>query len=187
MGLRMGETRERKVVDRRVAIALGIICIVLASCLVWAIVVISSLNSQISSLISQLGATPTTVNEITHDTSAWVSKTVVVNGRINGPIMTPGDMQLPYSYELSSGGQTVGLSLSASVTLNPSVYTNESDGYTFQWTSNGSVQVPFYVCIFNGSLTLSVYGVVKKGETTYGWGMPSQVTYYIEAEKVEMA
>lgn len=112
----------------------------------------------------------TTVSIITSDPSAWVNKTVVLKGSIDGPVMTPGDMRLPYAYELSSSGQTIGLSLSASAKLNPSVYTNQSNSY-----------------VFNSSLTLSVHGVVTKGETRYGWGMPSQVTYYLEAEEVEMA
>ena len=52
-------------------------------------------NDAIDQLKSLLDATPTTVSELVNDTSIWVNRTVVLEGNINGPIITPGDMILP--------------------------------------------------------------------------------------------
>jgi hypothetical protein len=124
-------------------------------------------------------ATPTSMSELVNDTSAWVNRTVVLNGRLDGPIITPGDTNLPYHYELKSDNQTIGLSFPASVNLT-SFYSNQ---YINSATNNGTIRIYF----LNSSITVRICGVVIKGETTYGWGMPPTITYYIEAEEVEMA
>jgi hypothetical protein len=145
---------------------------------------VSSLNSQVSSLESLLDATPTTVSELVNDTSVWVNRTVALEGNISGPIITSGDMQLPYGYRIDSNGQGIGLSFSTGVNLT-SFYSNRYvDAATFNTTDHGVVSTRVY--FLNSSITVIIYGVVKEGEVTYGWGMPLQVAYYIEAEKIKM-
>jgi DNA-binding transcriptional ArsR family regulator len=196
---------ENKVVGRNVALALGIICIVLAATLVGAFAyyvpmindkdhTISSLGAQISqlhsnitnlqkqiasdnstinSLTSQvtnlqkeindlLNATSVNVNEITVNPSAWVNRTVVVEGVLS-LVFFPVFEYSPWGYELISGNQTIGVSMSASVNMSA------------LWNHG-----------FNGSGYVRIYGVVEKGEIIFtpGWGSP-EVTYYIEAEAVE--
>jgi DNA-binding transcriptional ArsR family regulator/uncharacterized coiled-coil protein SlyX len=146
---------------------------------------ITSLTSLVSSLKSLLHATPTTVNELDNDTSDWVNRTVVLEGNLDGPLFTPGDENLPYGYELTSDNQTIGLTFNVNVNLT-SFYGNQyQDVATVNLTDHsvGSTRVYF----LNSSITVRIYGVVKQGVTTFGWNMPSQVTYYIEAEEVEMA
>jgi hypothetical protein len=58
-----------------------------------------------------------------------------------------------------------------------------SNQYINSATNNGTIRVYF----LNSSITVRICGVVIKGETRYGWGLPPTVTYYVEAEEVEMA
>jgi len=119
----------------------------------------------------------TTVSIITSDPYAWVNKTVILEGNLDGPIMTPSDLSLPYDYELNSSGQTIGLSFSTSVNLSKSFY---SDQYIDAATGNGSsVRIYF----LDSSLTVRIYGVGKEGEIHSH--SPPRVTYYIETEKIE--
>jgi uncharacterized coiled-coil protein SlyX len=150
---------------------------------------ISNLNSQVSSLYLQISvlkslfnATPATVSELVNDTSDWVNSTVVLEGNLYGPLIMMGDARVPYDYELSSGGQTIGLTFSSIVNLtviSTLVCGNQPLGTE---TVNGITR--FY--LLNGSITARIYGVVKQGEIISAW-VPPQVTYYIEAEEVEMA
>jgi uncharacterized coiled-coil protein SlyX len=144
---------------------------------------ISNLQNQVTSLESLLNATPTTVSELVNDTSDWVNRTVILEGNLDGPLIYPGDMMLPYSYELKSDGQTIGLSFSASVNLT-SFYSNQYvDAATINVTNHSLSSTRIY--FLNSSLVVVVYGVVKEGEIIYAvW--PPQVTYYIEVEKVEI-
>jgi hypothetical protein len=198
----MSETNETKTARKSIVIRLGIVCIILVACLGGVIAsytfilndknnTITSLRSQISELNSNVTNLQEQLNSILNvttslvenDPSALVNKTVVLKGRMDGPIMMPGDMRLPYSYELNSDGQTIRLSFSASVNLT-SFYSNQYvDAATINITNHsvGSIRVYF----LNSSLVVVVYGVVKEGETIYAvW--PPQVTYYIEVEKVEI-
>ena len=159
----MSETKEKKVVGRRIALALGIICIVLASCLVWAIVVLSSLNSQISSLNSQVSslnselvATPVTVSELANNSSMWVNKAIMVEGQLS-LFLPPGFVSFPFDYELTSNGTTIGVS----------------------WSIN-----PHY-----NDQNVLVVGIVTAGRSTMyyangTWGPVGPVIYFIEAEGI---
>jgi uncharacterized coiled-coil protein SlyX len=146
---------------------------------------ITSLTSQVSLLRSLLHATPTTVTELLNDTSDWVNRTVVLEGSLNGPLFGSGDENLPYGYELTSDNQTIGLTFGASANLT-SFYGNQyADVAEVNLTNHslGSIRVYF----LNSSITVRIYGVVEQGVSTFGWNMPSQVTYFIEAEEVEIA
>jgi hypothetical protein len=118
----------------------------------------------------------TTVGIITSDPSAWVNKTVVLEGNVDGPLIYPGDWSPPYDCQLNSSGQVIGLSFGASVNLT-SLYSNR---YVDATTGNGSTVRIYFL---NSSITVRIHGIVKKGEIS-NLG-PPQVTYYIEAEKVE--
>lgn len=100
----------------------------------------------------------TTVGIINSDPSAWVNKTVVVEGNLDGSIWMP-DSPLPYYHELNSSGQTIGLTFSASL--------------------NASLNLTSFY-----GKTLRIYGIVRKGFQYY-FNTPEWVVYYIEAEKVE--
>jgi cell division protein FtsL len=125
---------------------------------------ISSLNSQIANLTNQLNSlvngTETSLSIIVSNPSAWVNKTVTVEGTLS-PVVFLSFEYAPWGYELGSGTQTFGVSISTSV--NMSAFWN----------------------MFNFSGYARIYGVVEKGEITFttGWG-PPEVTYYIEAETV---
>jgi hypothetical protein len=97
-----------------------------------------------------------------------------------------GDEWLPYDYQMMSNGEVIGLSFSASVNLNMSFYTNQYTNGALINVTNPHIFDSTGLYFLNSSITVRVYGVVKEGETIYGWGMPSQVTYFIEAEKVEV-
>jgi len=99
----------------------------------------------------------TTVSIIMSDPSAWVSRTVIVEGNLYS-FPFPVIVQSPYNYELSSDGQMIGVSLSASVNMSMSLWNQV-------WSNSASVKI---------------HGVIEKGEiidTAHG----STTTYYIEA------
>ena len=174
---------EKKTVRRSVAIALGIICIVLASGLVGALAyyvslvndkdnAISMLNSQISQLTLNItnlqnqvnsilnGSTPF-LDIITSDPSAWLNRRVVVEGNLSGPydVFIPEANIPPYNYVLNTPSGSIG------------VLWNSSNLYS--------------------SVKVTVYGVVRIGKVqTMQFLYPSgqrvyPTVYYIEAETVE--
>jgi len=102
----------------------------------------------------------TTVSTITSNPSAWVNKTIVLEGNLDGPLIMMGDAPLPYAYELNSSSQTIGLTFSPSVNLTA-------------------------VYLLNSSVTVRIYGIVREG-FQYFFNTPENVVYYIEAQKVEM-
>jgi len=195
----MSETKETKTSRKGIVIVFGIICIILMAGMGGTIAfytsiindknnTISSLNTQISDLKSnvtnlqkQITSDNTTINSLTSnvtnllngstslldivasDPSAWVNSTVTVEGVLS-LVFFPVSEYAPWNYGLSSGNQTIGVSMSASVNV------------TALWNEG-----------FNGSGDVRIYGVVEKGEITFtpGWGSP-EVTYYIEAETVEL-
>ncbi len=122
---------------------------------------INSLKANITNLQDQLNGllnvTVITVGTITSNPSTWVDRTVIVEGSL-GMVYFPVLEHAPWSYELSSGGQTIGVSLSANV--------NQSS--------------------LNNPASVRIYGVVEKGLiTTTGDVPPPEVTYYIVALAVE--
>ena len=64
--------------------------------------IINSLNSEISQLNANNVTTLVSIAEITLDPSAWVNRTVVVEGKLNGPIAYI--TSIPWYYELSVNG-----------------------------------------------------------------------------------
>lgn len=124
------------------------------------------------------------VSTITSDPSAWVNKTVVLEGNLDGPLMMMGDSSVPYDYELNSSGQIIGLSFSASVNLT-SFYSNQYfNSATTNLTDHSLITIKVY--LLNSTLRVRIYGIVREG-FVYSFNTPEIVTYYIEAEKVEMA
>ncbi|MGA2310436.1 MAG: hypothetical protein ABSG57_12935 [Candidatus Bathyarchaeia archaeon] len=156
------ETKPKKMVSRNVAVALGIICIVLVAVLAGTVVL---MNSQITYLQDQLNellnVTVIPLGTITSNPSAWVSRTVIVEGNLYS-FPFPVIVRSPYNYELSSDGQMIGVSLSASVNMSTSLWNQ---------------------VLFN-SAYVRIHGVIEKGEITYT-GQGSTDTYYIEALTVE--
>ena len=176
---------EKKTVRRSVAIAFGIICIVLASGLVGALAyyvslvndkdnAISMLNSQISQLTLNItnlqnqvnsilnGSTPF-LDIITSDPSAWLNRRVVVEGNLSGPydVFIPEANIPPYNYVLNTPSGSIGV----------------------LWNSSAATSV--------NSMKVTVYGVVRMGKVqTMLFEFPSgqriyPTVYYIEAETVE--
>jgi hypothetical protein len=164
---------EKEVASRRVAIAAGIICIVLVSGLVGVVVysmsilsdknrIINSLNSEISQLNANNVTTLASINEITLDPSAWVNRTVVVEGKLNGPFAY--FTSIPWYYELSVNG-----TIMSQDALGPNCIGVDLG-------NKGSVYE---------SANAVVIGVVRKGEIgTIVAGAQPTITYYIEAENV---
>jgi len=112
MGVCMTETKERKVARKGFIIALGIICVILVACLGGAIAVyiftINDKNNTISMLKSQISELSSNVSSIMSDPSAWVNKTVAVEGNVS-PYMNYLT-SFPWNYQLSSNGATIGVS-----------------------------------------------------------------------------
>ena len=98
---------------------------------------------------------------ITTNSSAWVNRAVIVEGNLSS-YSFPIIVQSPYNYQLSSDGQTIGVSLSSSVNMSLSLIK----------------QVQF------NSAFVRIYGVIEKGEIIEA-GQASTDTYYIEALTVE--
>jgi hypothetical protein len=183
----VSETKETKTSRKGIVIVFGIICIILVAGMGGTIAfytsiindknsTISSLNTQISDLKSNvtnlqkqitnlqklLNFTPVSVGELTANPSPWVNTTVVAEGVLAVAVFLASE-GAPWGYELISGNQTIGVSISASINLNASFW---NQGFS--------------------SSDVRIYGVFEKGEIVWspGWG-PPDVTYYIEAETVE--
>jgi DNA-binding transcriptional ArsR family regulator len=214
---------EKRIAGRTVAIALGLVCIVLAATLVGAFAyyvslindennTISSLNALVSQsninttdLQNQLDALNlnlrnlqnrlvydnSTINflfskiislqkelnsilnwsssiteDIMSDPSPWENKTVMIGGSLDGPLILPAYENLPYSYEVSSGNYTIGVSLNAKL---EKIY--------IQLLLNTSYPA------LGASVPVMIYGTVVKG-AVYWTGLSSEVTYYINAEAI---
>ena len=112
MGVCVTETKERKVARKGFIIALGIICVILVACLGGVIAVyiftINDKNNTISMLKSQISELSSNVNSIMSDPSAWVNKTVAVEGNIT-PYMSYLT-SFPWNYQLNSNGAIIGVS-----------------------------------------------------------------------------
>jgi flagellar basal body-associated protein FliL len=122
---------------------------------------INSLTSQVTNLQKQvndlLNASYVSVDEITANASAWVNKTVVVEGNISLNIYT-GWWWAPWNYELSSNGTTIGVSWPGNLSngKNVLVLGVVTGGQWTEMLANGTV-------------------------TSYG-----SVVYFIEAERIDI-
>lgn len=158
---------KKKFNSKDVAIAFGIICIVLAVSLVGAstyyVPIINDKNKMISSLntqISQSNSSVTYLQEQVHDLlnvldfSAFMNETVIVEGNFSIETYLPSEIP-PWNYILNSGNQTIGVLWMGSVPNDP--------------------------------LGVRVHGFLRQG--LKGVGLPPEtkkvVVYYIEAETVE--
>ena len=122
----------------------------------------------------------TTINIIKSDPSAWVNKTVVVEGHLDGPELMMPDSSVPYNYGLNSSGQWIGVSFWHTGVNLTSFYSNK---YISSSYGNGTTIRIYFV---NSSLTVRIYGIVREGYQ-YFFNTPENVVYYIEAQEVEMA
>jgi len=122
---------------------------------------VNSLVSNVTNLRDQLSIIlneSSSIGDIVmRDPSAWVNRTVIVEGNDLGLVVFPPFENSPWNYELISGNQTIGVVLSTSVNV------------TAFWKSLQGFK----------SSEVIIYGVVVKGEITSIWE-PSEVTYYIE-------
>jgi hypothetical protein len=104
----------------------------------------------------------TSVDEIVSNPSAWLNRTVLVEGNLSGPRLlrqSPTNhselLFSPWQYNLSSTSASIGVFWSTGVAL-------------------------------NGSVVVEVYGVVRKVTVMESIDPPkATIVYYIEAEKVE--
>jgi hypothetical protein len=160
---------------------------------------ISQLNSEITNLQNQIVSDNSTINSLSSNLtnlqqqlnsmlnwqislediilgnpSEWVNRSVIIDGTLDGPLIFPFE-SLPFSYELGSGNQTIGVSFDSSVNLNAS-FRNQGPE-------------PWDAFFLNSSLPVRVYGVVQKGydvsESFTGEPPQSSVVYYIEVDRVE--
>jgi len=143
---------------------------------------ISKLNSNITSLQKQITSDNASVNSltsnatmlqgelnsilngskslldiITSDPSAWVNKTVEVEGNIS-LYLVPGTFWPPWDYELSSNGTSIGVSFGASNFFNGKNVTVRGVVTEGRW-----------------------YGIFENGTAPFG-----AVVYFIEAESIEL-
>jgi hypothetical protein len=158
----MTETKERKVARKGFIIALGIICVILVACLGGVIAaytfVLSDKDKTISSLTSQISELSSNVSNIMSDPSAWVNKTVVVEGSIEyaySYLQAP-----PWNYKLSSNGATIGVSWQG------------NNDFLSKWVDTG--------------VNVLVLGVITEGQVTPPInGTHTYNVYFIEAETID--
>ncbi|MGA3291203.1 MAG: hypothetical protein ABSD42_13300 [Candidatus Bathyarchaeia archaeon] len=119
------------------------------------------MNSEISQLNANNVTTLASINEITLDPSAWVNRTVVVEGKLNGPLAYPTG--IPWYYELSVNG-----TITPQDAIGPNCIGVDlgNKGSTYE------------------SVNAVVIGVIRKGEIGMTTGTQPRVTFYIEAEYV---
>jgi hypothetical protein len=143
----MTETKERKVARKGFIIALGIICVILVACLGGVIAaytfVLSDKDKTISSLTSQISELSSNVSNIMSDPSAWVNKTVVVEGNIS--FFMNWLYSVPWNYQLSSNGATIGVSWQGNIEEGVNVL-------VLGVVTEGEVTIPI-----NGTPTHNVY------------------------------
>ena len=105
------------------------------------------------------------VDEIMNDPSAWVNRTVTVEGNFSGPVFFPPFEHSPWNYTLSSDDITVGVSLNTSV-IAISGFDN-----------------------FSGSTPVVIHGIVEKGEDVIenftDRSLETKDVYYIAADRID--
>jgi hypothetical protein len=101
----------------------------------------------------------TTLDEIISNPSAWVNKTVTVEGNLSGPIFFMSSEYSPYNYKLNSATANIGISWSG-------------------WMSN----------LLKGTVAVKIYGVVRKGTSMDDLAVNqppiTTIVYYVEANRV---
>ncbi|MGA2768914.1 MAG: hypothetical protein ABSF24_11470 [Candidatus Bathyarchaeia archaeon] len=97
------------------------------------------------------------VDEIASSPSAWLNRTVLVEGNMSGPsLFLQPEMFSPWQYNLTSASAHIGVFWSTGVAL-------------------------------NGSVPVKVYGVIKEVTVFSSLQPPvSSIVYYVNAEKVEL-
>jgi len=132
---------------------------------------IKSLTANLTNLQEQLNSilngSTSLLNIIANDPSAWVNRTVTVEGNLDfASFIGLLFVNSPWEFELSSGRQTIGVALNSS---------------QYEWFMNNFDKPG------GGSVHVMIYGVVKQGEfyTTPSINENPFVTYYIEAQAVE--
>jgi DNA-binding transcriptional ArsR family regulator len=134
-------------------------------------------NSTIISLLSNFTKLQKELNSILNwsssmtetimrDPSPWENKTVLIEGSLDGPVITPAYESLPYGYEVSFGNYTIGVSLNANL-----------ENIFIPLLLNSSYPS------FGASLPVMVYGTVRKGTAFFSFGY-NEVAYYIDAEAI---
>lgn len=205
---------EKKFVGRAMAIALGIICTVLAASLVGAfayyVPMINDKNTTISSLnslASQLSTNATTLQNLLNSLNLNLTNLQNQLASDNSTINSLSSNVTYLQKELNSI-----LNWSSSVTdmvmSDPSPWENRTviveGGLAIvafpafensPWNlllsfGNNTIGVVLNASVnmtsFWGSAAVRIYGVVKKGEITFTGGiLPPEITYYLEAEAVE--
>jgi hypothetical protein len=135
----------------------------------------SSDNATIISLLSNatyleteldniLNWSSSVTNMIMSDPSPWENSTVIVGGDLSGIIVQPAYEQVPWTNELFTDNQSIGVFLGANV--------------KFVNMSTISLGQVFYD--FGPAM---IYGMVEKGEVSIT-GLSSETTYYINAEEI---
>jgi DNA-binding transcriptional ArsR family regulator len=205
---------EEKIAGRTVAIALGIICIVLAATLVGAFAyyvpladsrnsTISSLNSQVTNLQNQIASDNITmvnlqnqidslksqITELANKSSSDNATIVNLQNQLNLLLNWSSSIEDTIMSNLSDWvNRTVILEGSLSIIIFPAF--EHSPWNLLLSFGNKTIGVAFGASVnmtfFWNSEAVRIYGVVRKGEITYtGDLFPPEVTYYIEAEAVE--
>jgi hypothetical protein len=131
---------------RKKAIILGSLCIIILLVVFFEFFVFKIPTQQVTS-----------INEIVSNPSAWVNRTVVVEGNLSGPMFFMASEYSPYEYELGSESAKIGISWSGD-----------------NWTKN-SVAVTIYGVVREG-MDINSLAVNQTPITT--------IVYYIEANKV---
>jgi cell division protein FtsL len=123
---------------------------------------VTTLQEQLNSILN--GST-SLLGIIASDPSAWVNRTVTVEGNLGFARFWVGGSFLTYwDFELSSGSQTIRVALNSS---------------QYEWFMNNFDKPG------GGSAHVMIYGVVKRGEFYVALFARAFVTYYIEAQAVE--
>jgi hypothetical protein len=178
-GKRTSNPMATKIVRKTTLIALGIICTVLIAGLAGTIIVLNNANLKITNLQSQItsdnamiNASSSIGNTVISDPSAWVNRTVMVEGNIS--FYFSYFTSFPWNYQLSSNGATIGVSWQGN-----SDFLNGANWTQLPATSGVRVLVLAAVHVL-------VLGVVTEGQVNYLLnGTHTLDVYFIEAETIE--
>lgn len=118
-------------------------------------------NDQLRKLQRILYAYTQHIDEINHNPSAWVNRTVLVEGKLCGPSIYIPESVPPWNYELFGPNETIE-TLGKQETVAIGVLWNGEDQFSFE--------------------NVIVIGVIREGRY-YSWGN-TPVCYYIEAQEI---
>jgi len=204
----MSETKETKIAGKGVVVALGIVCILLVTCLgvviaAYAFLIsdkdnaisslyaqISELNSNLANLQLQITSDNTTINSLTSDLTSLQGQ---LNSILNGSTSLLGVIANDPSSWVNrtvtvEGNLDYAKFFVGGTFLSPYDFELSSDSQTFRVALNSS-QYEWFLNNFDipgahGPPRVMIYGVVRKGEfNIINFG--PYVTYYIEAQAVE--